>query len=286
MRPVAGISIRQMTVADIPAGLSLCRASGWNQTERDWLHFLTAAPHGALVAEENGAVIGTVATLPYGSFSWISMVLVDPKARGRGVGMLLLHRGVALVPEGAAARLDATPAGEVLYRQLGFVGEYSLARWFRDAGASRPVPAASGRPLERADWPAVRGLDLHAFGASRSALLERLAHDAPEYAWVLERKSGGLQGFMFGRHGHVREHLGPLVADSHDSARTLVESCLASLPDRAVFIDVPDHQAAWRDALSRAGFAMERPFLRMYRGRLIAPGEPSVIFAISGPEFG
>jgi hypothetical protein len=31
---------------------------------------------------------------------------------------------------------------------------------------------------------------------------------------------------------------------------------------------------------------MERPFLRMYRGRLIAPGEPSVIFAISGPEFG
>jgi predicted N-acetyltransferase YhbS len=286
MRPVAGLSIRQMTVADIPAGLLLCRASRWNQTERDWQYFLTAAPQGALVAEENGTVIGTVATLPYGPFTWISMVLVDAKARGRGVGTLLLHRGLALVPEGVAARLDATPAGEVLYRPLGFVNEYGLARWFLDAGASGAAHASAARPLERADWPAVREMDLHAFGASRSALLERLAHDAPEYAWVLERKGGGLHGFLFGRQGHVRDQLGPLVADGHDSARELLGSCLASQLDRAVFIDVPDDQAAWRDALSLIGLAMERPFLRMYRGRLTAPGEPSLIFAISGPEFG
>ena len=43
-------------------------------------------------------MIGTVATLPYGPFTWMSMVLVDPKARRRGVGTLLLERGLALVP--------------------------------------------------------------------------------------------------------------------------------------------------------------------------------------------
>jgi GNAT superfamily N-acetyltransferase len=285
MLPVAGVLIRKMTPADIPAGLLLCRASGWNQTDRDWQHFLNAAPDGALVAEENGTVIGTVATLPYGPFTWISMVLVAPQVRGKGVGTLLLHRGLALVPEAVTARLDATPAGEVLYRQLGFVGEYGLARCFRDL-RSRPACAAGARPFDRRDWPAVRDLDLQAFGASRSGLLERLAHDAPEYAWVLERRGGGLRGFLFGRHGHLREHLGPLVADGHESASALLESCLASQPGRAVFIDVPDDQPAWRDALSLAGFAIERPFLRMYRGRLTVPGEPSRIFAISGPEFG
>jgi GNAT superfamily N-acetyltransferase len=289
-RDVTGVTIRQMTLADIPAGLLLCRASRWNQTERDWQHFLTAAPHGALVAEENGVVIGTVATLPYGPFAWISMVLVDPNARGKGVGTRLLERGLTLVPQDVTARLDATPAGEVLYRQLGFAGEYRLARWFLDQrripqSARRPR-AGGARPLERDDWTAIREMDRLAFGASRLNLLERLARDAPEYAWVLEQKAGGLRGFLFGRHGHVREHLGPLIADGHGSARELLETCVASQPDRAIFIDVPDDQAAWTDALARAGFARERPFLRMYRGRLTAPGNPSQIFAISGPEFG
>jgi GNAT superfamily N-acetyltransferase len=290
MLPVAGITIRPMAIADIPAGLWLCRASGWNQTERDWQTFLHAAPRGALVAEESGTVVGSVATMPYGRFTWISMVLVDPKARGQGIGTLLLERGLALVAEGSAARLDATPAGEVLYRKLGFTAEYGLARWFLDeARPLQPAPhCADGiaRPFEATDWPAVREMDLRAFGASRLGLLDRLAHEAPEYAWVLGRAGGGLCGFLFGRHGYVREHLGPLVADDHQSAGALLDSCLASHPRRAMFIDAPDDQLAWRDALSAAGFAIERPFLRMHRGRLTAPGDPSLIFAIAGPEFG
>jgi ribosomal protein S18 acetylase RimI-like enzyme len=292
-----GALIRQMTADDIPAGLLLCRASGWNQTEPDWQVFLSAASPGALVAEQNGSVIGTVATLPYGPFAWISMVLVDPHARGRGVGTLLLERGLDLIPHGVTARLDATPAGEVLYRQLGFEGEYRLARWFRDgarnqnhrprvANRTSAVGASSVRRLNPRDWPAILDLDRQVFGASRSALLERLARDAPEYAWVLERDGTGLRGFLFGRHGHVREHLGPLVTDDQESARVLLGASLASHPHQDFFIDVPDAQRTWTDTLTRAGFAIERPFLRMYRGRLTAPGEPSRIFAITGPEFG
>ena len=44
-----------MAVADIPAGLALSRASSWNQTDARLAAFPDAAPHGALVAVENGA---------------------------------------------------------------------------------------------------------------------------------------------------------------------------------------------------------------------------------------
>lgn len=285
MSSLESVAIREMTVADIPSGLGLCRASRWNQTERDWQHFLIAAPHGALVAVENDAVIGTVATLPYGPFAWISMVLVDPAARGRGIGTLLLNRGLALVPHGSAARLDATPAGEVIYRKLGFVAEYGLSRLFLDA-RTRTIAAPSGpRLMAPDDWPAILEMDAHAFGASRANLLERLATDAPEYAWVLER-DGRLEGHLFGRHGHVREHLGPLIADSAETAALLLKACVAANPGRDVFIDVPNDQHTFRAALAELGFAIERPFLRMYRGRLTAPGRPSQVYAIAGPEFG
>ena len=285
MSSLAGVLIREMSLADIPAGLGLCRASRWNQTERDWQHFLMTAPHGALVAVENGLVIGTVATLPYGSFAWISMVLVDPAARGRGVGTLLLHRGLALVPEAAAARLDATPAGEVLYRKLGFVAEYGLARLFLDVRRCGLASTPGVRPLACADWPAVHEMDTRAFGASRASLLQRLADEAPEYAWVAEH-NGSLQGYLLGRHGHMREHLGPLIANTAETAGLLLEACLAAHPDREVFLDIPDDHQTWRARLAQLGFVIERRFLRMYRGRPIALGQRSRVYAITGPEFG
>ena len=279
-----GVSLRGMTTDDIAAGLLLCRASRWNQTEQDWRFFLTAAPHGALVAEEGGRVIGTVATLPYGSFTWVSMVLVDPVARGRHVGTTLLQRGLALVGPEATARLDATPAGEGLYRKLGFAGEYRLARWFLDV-TPPSAPRTGARPIAPADWPAIRERDLDAFGASRLGLLQRLAGEAPEYARVVSR-GGHVHGYVFGRHGHNREHLGPLVADDADTAAALLDSVLTAQPTRRFYLDVPDDRQEWRDILTAMGFALERPFLRMHRGPLTTPGQPSAVYAIAGPEFG
>ena len=278
--------IREMTAADIPAGLRLCRASQWNQIEGDWRHFLTASPHGALAAVENGQVIGTVATLPYGPFAWVSMVLVDPASRRKGVGTELLERGLALIADPVVARLDATPAGEPLYRKLGFAGEYALTRWFLDrTGVDQRNREPTVRSLALADWPIIRSMDEGAFGASRLALLTHLASEAPEYAWIAER-DGRVRGYLFGRHGQVREHLGPLVADAVETAADLLDACLEAHPKRAVFLDAPDHQHGWRAILVDRGFAAERPFLRMHRGPLTTPGDPSIVYAITGPEFG
>jgi GNAT superfamily N-acetyltransferase len=278
-----GVSIRSMTPADVAAGLALCRASHWNQTEQDWRFFLTEAPHGALVAEAGGRVIGTVATLPYGPFTWISMVLVDPVARGKHVGTTLLHRGLTLVGADATARLDATPAGEVIYRTIGFASDYPLARWFLDV--TPPIARRSAQALTHMDWPAIRQMDQRAFGASRLGLLRRLAVESPEYARVIRRGSD-VQGYVFGRHGHNRDHLGPLVADCPDTAAALLDSILAEQPERRFYLDVPDDRQEWRNVISGIGFAIERPFLRMHRGRLETPGDPSSIYAIAGPEFG
>ena len=198
---------------------------------------------------------------------------------------MLLQRGLELAGAHATARLDATPSGEAIYGKLGFAGEYRLARWFLDVNPPPMARRSSARPLARADWPAIREMDQRAFGASRVGLLQRLADEAPEYARVMSR-GRDVQGYLFGRHGHNREHLGPLVADRPHTAAALLESCLAEQPDRRFYVDVPDDQHQWRDVLSTMGFAIERPFLRMHRGPLTTPGQPSSIYAIAGPEFG
>jgi ribosomal protein S18 acetylase RimI-like enzyme len=290
------MKIRAMTSGDVTAGLDLCRAAGWNQTAADWRHFLGEAPHGVLAAEDAGRVVGTVATMPYGPFTWIAMVLVDPTARGHGIGTRLLEQGLSLVPDDIVARLDATPLGEPIYRKLGFAEEYGLARLTRNPGLmlgrvpalnperTQPGDKVTVRSLLPADWPAVFELDTRVFGASRATLLTRLATEAAEYAWIAE--DGEMCGYVLGRHGHVREHIGPLVADSPHTAERLLSVCLAARAPRGVLIDAPDNQVAWRARLADLGFTIERPFLRMSRGTLTTAGDPSWIYAVTGPEFG
>jgi GNAT superfamily N-acetyltransferase len=274
-----------MTPDDIPAGLALCRASGWNQIARDWELFLALEPDGATVAVRDGRVIGTVTTIHFAScFGWIAMVLVDPAERGRGVGRVLLLDGLATLDD-VVARLDATPAGEVLYRKLGFEFEYGLKRFQREPA---PFTAdADGRvaPLSGDDWPDVLAIDSLVFGADRSRLLTWLADGAPEYAWV-SRTADGLEGFALGRHGHTFEHIGPIIAPDAETARLLVGRCLAARDDRPFVVDAPDHHPPWQAWLRDAGFAVQRPFARMYRGTHLHPGLPDQYFASIGPEFG
>ncbi len=281
-----GVSFREMTLADVPAGLALCRASGWNQVGRDWERFLSASPHGTGVAVSNGRVVGSVATLPYDDrFCWISMVLVDPNERGRGIGTALLERGLGLVPPGMTPRLDATPAGESVYRPLGFVGEYALSRWQLDPRRKTLGAHSDVRRLDSRDWPAILDLDAPAFGARRESQLRWLASGAADYAWV-HAADGVMNGFLLGRYGHQCDQLGPLVARNRASAEALVSTCLAAHPGRSFYLDTPDRHAEWARWLSALGFTIERPFLRMHRGPLADSGRSDNVFAITGPEFG
>jgi GNAT superfamily N-acetyltransferase len=278
-----------MTVEDIPAGLELCRASRWNQVARDWEQFLRLEPHGAAVAVRGGHVIGSVATLRFGRrFAWISMVLVDPAERGHGVGRALLLHGLSVLRD-TVARLDATPAGEILYRKLDFEEEYRLTRFEREPGllAAGDGAQAAGpiRALGDEDWTAIHALDVQVFGADRSALLTWLAEGAPEYASV-SLSSRGVDGYLLGRHGHNFEHLGPVVARDEQTARRLLAACLARHPDRRFIIDAPDRHAGWHQWLRDVGFTGQRPFIRMFRGDHQHPGSPQHLYASVGPEFG
>ena len=163
--------LREMTGADIPAGLRLKEVAGWNQTAADWQRFLDRSPHGCFVAEMDGQVRGTVTTIPYERcFAWIGMVLVDPGYRGRGFGTALLERAIEYL-DGlnlSALKLDATPQGKPLYEKLGFRSEYEIGRWTLRRGGSesqKPVRTAVREPVTPELLERVCRWDREVFGA-------------------------------------------------------------------------------------------------------------------------
>ncbi len=293
-------SLRRLTTADLPFADSVRALAGWNQTVGDWERFLATESEGCFLAEWAGVPAGTATTTVYGpDLAWVGMVLVHPDYRRRGIGQALLRHSIAYLRsrDVRCIKLDATPAGKLVYDGLGFRSEWTLARW-----AGRPSPTAAGprvcdssfdtrhlapglRPWQTQDLASVRSLDQAAFGVSRDNLLPTLARQS-RLALVLETKPGRIDGLGFVRAGSQALYLGPVVANSAEAGLVLLKALLAGNPGKLTFWDIPDLNEPAIALAQSLGFAVQRPLTRMFLGENVAPGDPSWQFALAGPEVG
>lgn len=278
------IHFRLMTGNDIPAGLSLCRAAGWNQTADDWLHFLALSPDGCWVAlHDEIGIVGTVATLPYEDrFRWIGMVLVDPAQQRKGIGTQLVRH---VLRDDQTFKLDATPAGRQVYLQLGFVDEYRISRMQLSRVRADMIPGTTARPVRPADLPSLMEIDREVFGADRRSLLEAVFRRSPRLAWLME-DGDEVQAYCLGRIGHNFAHIGPVIGRNVESARDVACAALRAADGQPVVMDALCHTPEWLAWLEQIGFSEQRPLIRMYRGTNAFPGTPAMQFAVLGPEFG
>jgi GNAT superfamily N-acetyltransferase len=277
--------IAPLTAAELGDAEALVAESGWNQTAADWRIFLELGTVHAVRAD--GRVVATAATLPYGGFGWISMVLVTAEYRRRGLASRLMRRCIdALVADGRVPVLDATPDGQQVYRGLGFRDTWGFQRLtVRERSAvALPGNAALIKPITDAVWPALCRYDAMAFGADRTALLARLRTRLPAAALYAER-GGEIAGLLLGRDGRTSSQLGPLVANDDATARALLAHALDAVKG-PVYIDLADAKTSTRRWLDTLGFASQRPLTRMVLERREAFDDPARTFAVAGPELG
>ncbi|RYY78756.1 MAG: GNAT family N-acetyltransferase, partial [Comamonadaceae bacterium] len=193
--------------------------SGWNQTADDWGVF---ARHGhiGVVRDASHRIVASGAVLPMGaalhggSVAWISMILVSPGERGRGLGRAVFaHCLETAQAAGHVPMLDATPAGEPLYLQFGFAPLWAITRWRRPAKQAVAAPAAHDPPA----LGVLIDLDAQALGFRRPGLLAELAGRADARCVRVD----GAVGVV--RCGRVAHQIGPVLATDDASACALVQ---------------------------------------------------------------
>lgn len=259
--------------------VALSSETGWNETHEDWALFLR---HGTVFGLLDGRAVASGAILPYpANFAWISMVLVTASHRRKGIGTSVLERCCTeVVARGLLPVLDATPAGELVYRPLGFERMFGISRW-QGEGTARSGALSRLRSMTASDLPAVIAVDDKAFGAPRAFLVESLFGRAPQHAFV----TNDLTGFVLARPGRIATQIGPVVANDEAAAASLVGAALDSVTGPA-FIDLVDRWTAIVNRLRHRGFTVQRPFTQMALNRRDPLGNPENLFAITGPEFG
>ncbi len=264
-----------LSEADIAAALALSAAVGWNQTAEDWRIFLADSNAIGLFAG-GGRLVATAATLPYrADFGWISMVIVAPAWRRRGLAQRLMRESIAALERaGRAALLDATPAGAAVYAALGFVALAEIERWEGEG-----VRGAADTGVAAADLDALVAADAAAFGADRRFLLgDFLARDG----------SAALAcdgAYLVVRQGLRATQIGPLIAHSQAAAERLLAAAISGTAG-PIFLDLFAGWSGLATLLAAKGFRRQRPFRRMALGRSDLPGDAARLALAAGPEFG
>jgi ribosomal protein S18 acetylase RimI-like enzyme len=283
MASTEALPLTPLAEGAISGCMTLSAEAGWNQTPDDWAMFMRHGTVFGLVAD--GAPVASGAILPYpGHFAWISMVLVTASRRRARIGTRILETCCAeIARRGLVAVLDATPAGERVYRPLGFEPMFGLTRWQgQGAGGGDAKLPAGIRLMTKDDMAAVVALDAAAFGARRQFLLDGFFRREPQVAFVAREDA---KGYVLARAGRLATQIGPLIAADEDATATLLSAALDSVRG-PVFLDLADRWSALARLLQRRGFTVQRPYLRMGMRRHEPFGDVARTFVIAGPEFG
>lgn len=288
MQEKPSFSIRRMLQSDLKEAISLGFTEGWNQTELDWMLMLDNPLNICIVAEHNNRIAGTATAFCYANdVAWIGMVLVDKTLRGQGAGKMLLKYLIDNLQHIESVKLDATPAGQPLYLNLGFIEEHKIFRMTNTSVKDlTPLPDFSETTkTENQSLPEIIKKDKDIFGTDRSYLLTRLYKNCPEKAFMTKINQD-IDGFIFGRNGARFHYIGPAYCSGTSTAMSLISETLIPLKDQSVALDVPEDKEELISWLESVGFIKQRHFVRMYLKSNRFKGLTEKQYLISGPEFG
>ena len=266
--------VRLLSPADLGVAVRLSTIAGWNQTEDDWRMLMDLAPRGCFGIDADSELVATATLLSYGKqLAWIGMVLTRPEYRGRGFARALVTHAIESADSQGirTVKLDATEYGRQLYESAGFEAEGSVERWSRPGTANLRV---TGKDF-CSDQQLV--LDFTAFGADRSAMLEKLAKHS--------HVDAGTNAYLFARAGRVTAYLGPCVANDPASAQALITSTLQARSSVSWSWDLLPHNRNAVALASELGFTRKRVLTRMGRGESLR-GRDDMVYAIAGFELG
>ena len=259
--------LRRMTETDLALALEWAAAEGWNPGLHDANCFYAADPEGFFLAELDGAPIGCISAVRYGSaFGFLGLYIVKAGHRGQGFGLELWRAALDRLGDRVIG-LDGVVAQQDNYRKAGFrLAFHNIRQKGRGGGAAPPgLTELAAVPIEE-----ILRYDETAFPAQRTEFLKR---------WIGQPQAVAL-GVVDGRrlkgYGVLRAcregfKIGPLFADDEETADRLLSGLLSRAPGAAVFLDTPE---ANRGAVALAARYATAPVFET--ARMVKNGSPEM----------
>jgi GNAT superfamily N-acetyltransferase len=227
----------------------LSKQAGWNQTESDLAALAVRYPESNVLAVTNDNIstpVGSGLVIKAGvSLAWVGMILVDSRYRRQGIATALMKRCMDMARsemKSSVVGLDATDTGLQVYKRLGFEPSCRIWRSIISTDTKWDLDIT----LEVVQVPDISSCEtfLKKIKLDQKIPSLRLIHLLfPGGLWVV--KAGGeTKGLVMSRPGRLKPFVGPLLADSLNTARALLGKTLSFWKTQGyenVFLDVPEN---------------------------------------------
>ncbi len=256
------MTIRTMRREDVDFAMQLAAAEGWNPGLHDADCFYAADHGGFFIGELEGEPVGCVSAVRYPEgFGFLGLYIVIPEHRGLGLGVQLWRRAMDNL-SGAAAGLDGVPAQQENYMKSGFTLAYRNIRYQGQGGGDTPATVV---PLDQIPYELIAACDLHCFPSRRDSFLRAWLGQEDAYGYAVAGDDG-LAGWGLIRKCGVGWKIGPLYAESEQTAEDLYAALAAHAADDPVFLDVPEPNKAAMALAARHAMTPVFETARMYAG--------------------
>jgi ribosomal protein S18 acetylase RimI-like enzyme len=269
---------------DVALAVEWAAAEGWNPGLQDARCFAAADASGFFAGMLGGAPVATISVVKYGTtFAFLGLNIEKPGHRGQGYGLALWKAALATAA-GRNVGLDGVVAQQDNYQRSGFRLAYRNIRYGSTRGADAPIDARVV-PLSSLPFADVAAYDRAFFPEARDAFL-RCWVAQPRAKALAAVRDGGIAGYGVVRAARTGWKIGPLFADDAGLAEALFHALSMHVPaGEALFLDVPEPNAAAIALAERHGMAMVFETARMYTGP--APALPlRQLFGVTTFELG
>lgn len=298
-----GFTIDQMRAEEVPVLLSWAEGEGWNPGEGDVALAWSLDPDAFIALRRGDELVGGGSVFSYdGAFGFMGMFIVRADLRGQGLGTYLWFerrtRMLARLAPGASVGMDGVFAMVPFYAAGGFELAFRGLRMEGTAPAAGEWPGPGGAgggeigagfgveivPLASLPFEEVDAYDRRHVAAPRTRFLAGWL-DRPGVVGLGAVDGGALVGIGAVRPAATGYRVGPLFADTPETADRLLAGLCAEVAGAQVQIDVPETNAGGLAIAERLGWTESFGCARMYLG-----GDPGLpvdrIYGITSFEFG
>ena len=266
------LTIMPLTENDIATGDAIITASYKAPSTRapELRRYVRLEPDGWFLVMVDQFPVGIGGAVTYGDFGYIGLIGVVPEMQHRGIAThLMQHILDWLTLCGCeVALLDASPMGQPLYAQLGFVVDDQSEVWLASPGYATPRNAGGTvAVLTESDLPALIAYDTPHFGANRAKVLAALLDEFPGRLLATHDAAGQISGFVLAQ----ERTIGPWIADNPADAANLLHVARTLPFSQPPSVLLPAANADGADLLAHAGFVRQRAHAHMRLGMLVPP---------------
>ncbi len=234
----------------------------------DLLRMLFDSPDSySVVAEQDGAVIGSNHLVEYDAIRSVGPITVDPAAQAKGVGRMLMEAVIERGKGSAGIRLvqDAfNTASLSLYASLGFDVKEPLALMAGELKGDLPTDVIV-RAIEEDDYEACAELCRKTHGFDR---LNELKNMPPFLTSFVAIRNGRLTAYASAPNFWVMNHA---VAETEDDMKVLLTGAASFSPGQPISFLLPTRQTDLFRWCLKQGMRVMKPLTLMAMGEYHEP---------------